>query len=252
MPPQEKIVVFDMDETLGYFTQLYMIWKVIVGSNQGTCFNKLLDAFPEYIRPMILVVLRYLKTMKSKRQCKQVMIYTNNQRKKDWVMKLKRYFEDKVGDTIFDQVIGAFMINGQLIEPGRTTHEKTHTDFVSCSQVPPDTQICFIDDTYFQDMHTASVYYIKVKPYVYNLGADTIVKRLQAFDMTPVVFRNIAIAFSLGFQAKTAAEYEIDKIIGKELMNQIQQFFRGKWYEPTRRKRIRKKNQTQKVALCRL
>jgi len=54
-----KIVVFDLDETLGYFTQIGNIWETLYFylKDQNsyieltqTHLNNLFDLFPEYIR----------------------------------------------------------------------------------------------------------------------------------------------------------------------------------------------------------
>ena len=75
MSTSNKIVVFDLDETLGYFTQLCLIWesicccakdKNITIEMQQEIFNKLLDLFPEYIRPKIESILEYLKIKTNK------------------------------------------------------------------------------------------------------------------------------------------------------------------------------------------
>ena len=63
-----KIVVFDMDETLGYFIELGMFWDALSGFikkenlniliNQKL-FNSVLDLFPEFLRPNIINILDY-------------------------------------------------------------------------------------------------------------------------------------------------------------------------------------------------
>ena len=67
-----KIVVFDLDETLGYFTELGIFWDSLVHYmkikqkpelNQ-TDFNAILDLSPEFLRPNIINILNYLKTKK--------------------------------------------------------------------------------------------------------------------------------------------------------------------------------------------
>jgi hypothetical protein len=63
-----KIVVFDLDETLGYFTELGIFWDSLANYmkitqnpelNQ-THFNEILDLFPEFLRPNIINILNYL------------------------------------------------------------------------------------------------------------------------------------------------------------------------------------------------
>jgi phosphoserine phosphatase len=73
MPP--KVVVFDLDETLGYFFQLGQLWDLMhfyIEKNKKsmyvkltqTEFTELLNLFPEYLRPNIFSILKYLKHKK--------------------------------------------------------------------------------------------------------------------------------------------------------------------------------------------
>ena len=57
-----KIVVFDLDETLGYFVEFGIFWDSLnlyliknnkKGLNQND-FNNILDLYPEFIRPNII------------------------------------------------------------------------------------------------------------------------------------------------------------------------------------------------------
>ena len=72
-----KIVVFDLDETLGYFVEFGMFWDTLKhyyknkNFNSGKepvfnqhLFNKILDLYPEFIRPNILNILTYLNRKK--------------------------------------------------------------------------------------------------------------------------------------------------------------------------------------------
>ena len=64
-----KIVVFDLDETLGYFTLFGMFWECLINIfkektlNQNY-FNEILDLYPEFIRPNIINILKYIKKKK--------------------------------------------------------------------------------------------------------------------------------------------------------------------------------------------
>lgn len=283
MPESNKIVVFDLDETLGYFTQLCTIWESIeqyiyqnnidAGKIQQEDFNKLLDLFPEYVRPNLETILDYLKQKKISKKCKNVMIYTNNQRQKKWVFLIKKYFETKIKYNLFDQIICAFKINGKQVELCRTTHNKTHKDFIKCSKIPQNTQICFIDDTYYPEMHKDDVYYIKIKPYTYSLGEDAIIDRLKKSTFFDKWFRSdininiereclLQLQFlkerlrNLQYKSKSMKEYEIDKIITKQIMNHIELFFNGQHnyshaifnISKTKKRRVYK-NKTKKVTL---
>lgn len=165
-----KIVVFDLDETLGYFTEfgifcdcLNNYFKNAAYSN--TNFNELLDLYPNFLRPKIMNILRYLKGKKKENKCYKVMIYTNNQGDKSWAMNIKKYFDDKVEYELFDKIIAAFKVRGKQVEIGRTSHDKTMDDFVRCTKLPENIEVCFIDDLYHSGMEDDKVYYINVKPY---------------------------------------------------------------------------------------
>jgi hypothetical protein len=59
-----KVVVFDLDETLGYFLELGVFWEVLLLYANPTSlltqevFNSVLDLYPEFIRPNILAILK--------------------------------------------------------------------------------------------------------------------------------------------------------------------------------------------------
>ena len=79
----KKVVVFDLDETLGYFIQLSFFWKLIMvylkknneiyKLNQED-FNNVLDLYPEFIRPDMYSILKYLEFKKKENLCDNVMI----------------------------------------------------------------------------------------------------------------------------------------------------------------------------------
>ena len=59
-------IVFDMDETLGFFQQINYLWHLILKLNNKineNLFKYLLNLYPEFIRPNILEILTYLKNI---------------------------------------------------------------------------------------------------------------------------------------------------------------------------------------------
>lgn len=242
----QKIVVFDIDETLGYFLELGILWDSILAYKEEkksnitlnqTNFNTILDLYPEFLRPNILMILNYLKYKKQIGDCNAIMIYTNNQGPRDWINYIKNYFESKVGYKLFDQIIAAFKINGKRIEICRTTHNKTVDDFFRCTKLPQNVQICFLDDILHPHMTGENVYYIKVNPYVYNLPFEKIVTRLikSSFCKKYILEENnenfASFIFDymknkeFSFVEKSQEEYEIDKIVTKKTMYHLQDFF---------------------------
>jgi hypothetical protein len=242
-----KIVVFDMDETLGYFVQFGMFWdslntyiksKNIKYTMSSGDFNDILDLYPEFIRPNIISVLNYLKHKKINKECEKVMIYTNNQGPKGWVNRIIEYFEFKLKYKLIDHIIGAFKINGEQFELNRTSHNKTYDDFVVCSKVPTNAQICFIDDVYHPEMSTDNVYYIKVLPYTHDLQFKYMINTFIKHDHYNKLitdktefenFMNVYLGeYHFNYIHKNKDDYEIDKIITKKMMMHLQRFFKRK------------------------
>lgn len=238
-----KIVVFDLDETLGYFTQFGILWDSIViyaksKNNEALSqsdFDDTLDLFPEVIRPNIINILAYLKDRKNANNCHKMMVYTNNNGPREWAHKIIRYFENKIKYNLIDQVIAAFKVNGEPIEVGRTTTSKTYDDLVRCSKIPPNAEICFLDDTLYPGMTNDKVYYINIKPYFHDLPFDHMVNAFKNSDVGRRVINsddkfdakimdNIK-PYNYKCNNKDSKEYEVDKIIGKYIINHLDVFF---------------------------
>jgi hypothetical protein len=177
-----KYAVFDVDETLGYFSQFgafidalnhYNDFSRVVFDN----FNELLDLYPEFIRPNIIEILKYITEKRSEGDCKGIIIYTNNQGPRSWVENISKYFDYKVGTQVFDQIIAAYKVNGKIVQEGRTTQNKTYEDLVRIAHIPITSEICFVDDLNHPGMRHQNVLYINVKPYVETLSTSTLIKR---------------------------------------------------------------------------
>jgi len=173
-PP--KAVAFDLDETLGNFSDLYLLWKS-QSHPDSSVFTRLLDLFPEFMRVGILDVLRFLKSKIDAGECHPIYIYTNNQCGTEWVEMIVAYFEQKTGIS-FARPICAYKIGNRRIEPNRTTHEKTYDDFVRCSMLKVPFEMCFVDDRNYGPMRKSKVYYIQPPPYFHPLTKEEIDTRI--------------------------------------------------------------------------
>jgi hypothetical protein len=236
-----KIVIFDLDETLGYFVEFGIFWNCLSKYLYDTTkynltqldFNEILDLYPEFLRPNIIAILNYLKHKKNKKCCNKIMIYTNNQGPKTWSEQIISYFEKKINSKLFDQIIAAFKINGKAIEICRTTHDKTYNDLIKCTKIPTNAQICFLDDNYFPEMSHNNVYYINIKPYVHNIGFETILNRFMSSNIGSLLMDNnngngilnCLNNYYYTYIEKTPQEQEIDKILSKQIMIHLQYFF---------------------------
>jgi hypothetical protein len=231
-----KIVVFDLDETLGYFTQFGIFWDCLnkyLNTAHKPTFTEVLDLYPEFLRPNIMNILNYLKKKKHADHCNKVLIYTNNMGPRKWAEQIISYFEDKIKYKLFDQIIAAFKINGKRVELNRTTHNKTHGDLIQCTKISQDTEICFIDDVFYPGMANDNVYYINIKPYFYSIPFHEMLKRFKGsrtlthfcdeqFTQSMTEYMNM---YHFAVFNKNKDEYEVDKILGKHIIYHLQKFF---------------------------
>jgi len=259
-----KIIVFDLDETLGYFSEYGIFWdslrnylKVKNKNNlTQSDFDAILDLFPEFLRPNIINILNYLKNKKKTNCCHKMMIYTNNTGPREWARNIVSYFERKLNFKLIDQIIAAFKINGKRVEICRTTQNKTHKDFIRCTKIPIDAEICFIDDYFYPEMANDNIYYINIKPYYYDLKFNEMLNRFinseigkQLIDdkdeFEKIMMEHIEL-FKYLVVEKDKKEYEVDKVLGKHIITHLQNFFNRSSKTKTIKNRGNKKNRTYK------
>lgn len=231
-----NIIVFDIDETLGFFQEINYLWHLIINyiPNINTSeFFKLLDLYPEFLRPNILLILNYIKKAKINNNCSNVMIYTNNQTSTEWIILLIDYFNLKLKYILFDKIVGAFKIKGKIIEINRTSHNKIFKDFINCAKLPNDTKICYIDDKYYSTMENKNLIYIKIKPYIYEISKDTLFNRFynsfSIFDskININLINKIENKFNYTFLDNNE-NIEIHKILSKKILQYIKNFLINK------------------------
>jgi hypothetical protein len=240
-----RIVVFDLDETLGYYSEFGMFWDALNDfikkenvniSIDQQLFDKLLDLFPEFSRPNIINILNYLKQKKKENHCHKLLIYTNNQGPDEWAKQIISYFESKLNYKLFDQIIKAYKINGKQIELYRTSDMKKHSDLISCSKIPETTEICFLDDVYHPGMVNDKIYYINIKPYINDIPFDTMISRflnskIIAFENENLLrthLLNFLKKFKYTYKKKTKESYSIDVILSKKILQHLHIFFNKK------------------------
>lgn len=138
-------IVFDLDETLGFFAQISRIWMTLnlLNNNKLTHhdFYNLCDLFPKIIRPGVFKLLKYLNKLKGK-SIGKVVLYTNNMGPPSWAVMIIDYIQYKIKARVFDVIIPGHVGTGSC----RTTKLKTYEDLISCAKLSTKTKICFIDD----------------------------------------------------------------------------------------------------------
>lgn len=183
-PTKTKTFVFDLDETLGSFGDLYGLWLKLDPHvrTKYEVFRSVLELYPEFLRYGIIDVLSYIATKHRLGYCTPIYLYTNNQCVyPDWVSMILRFFNNRLGfsekESLFEKPICAFQIGGKRIELGRNSHEKSYADFIRCSMLPKSAEVCFVDDVGYKKMRHDKVYFIQVPPYSHTLSGDEIAER---------------------------------------------------------------------------
>jgi len=240
-----KIVVFDLDETLGYFVEYGIFWDCLnlyLSKNNNNKldqpeFDTILDLYPEFLRPNIMNILDYLKNKKQTQCCQKLMIYTNNQGHHNWTNNIVSYFETKMNYKLFDKIISAFKINGKRIEVCRTTNNKTYDDFIRCTMLPKNAEICYLDDNFYPEMMHESVYYINIKPYIHDLPFHEMYNRFLECSVGKQLISEVEREHFINFMEKNiklynfeemkkdSEDYKIDTILSKRILLHLHEFF---------------------------
>jgi hypothetical protein len=177
-----KTIAFDLDETLGSFGDMYLLWigietYVQYTEDPYTLFRELIELYPEFLRHGILPILEFLLHKKKMGECSRIFLYTNNQCKEGWVDHILHYLNEKLGEPLFDKTVCAFKIQNKTTNPSRTTNNKTYADLIRCTMLPKSAEVCFIDNSYYEKMIHDRVYYIQPKSYDHTLSTDEIIDR---------------------------------------------------------------------------
>lgn len=245
----QKIVVFDLDETLGSFIEIGIFWDSLESYYGHNLFKEqffdTIDLFTEFLRPNILKILEFVKEKKINNECDHVMIYTNNQGPKSWVKMLSEYFNNKLNYELFDKIIAAFKVQNRIIEMCRTSHAKSVEDLIRCTKIPPNTEICFIDDQFHPLMEQDNIYYINVKPYVFTMKFEEMAERYfdkylqiseagKKEEFIRFIVQNMK-SYNFIVRPKSDIEHKTDKVISKQLLIHLENFFKKGRVKNTRK-----------------
>ena len=156
-----KLIVFDMDETIGAFTALSRDLIAIQPHLQNYALMKhIIDTNPTYLRPHMLEILKQVYTAKMFHAL-TVVVYTSNANT-EWVMMILHYINSALhaNNPLFDYVLDASQ---------RTTPEKSLEDLMDRTNVRPkqtqELRIFFVDDQYHPGMIGKEVVYFHITPY---------------------------------------------------------------------------------------
>lgn len=263
-PLYNKVIVFDMDETLGHFNEMIELMKAlkIVNSMHSTgsttifpvddqgFFNTVMDLYPEFLRKGIIHILEFVLHKKQSKECFKIHMYTNNIYSPDFPHKISQYIDHRLNtNDFFDRLICAFKINGVIIEPLRTTNKKTYSDFINCTMLPKNTEICYIDDTYYDTMKNKKMYYIQPYFYHHGLTKEGIIHRFinshlfhkHTIELADNIVNEIPSILTSCFASiknynKSPNEYKNDITVSQKISYHVKEFF----YMTTRKIKTKK------------
>ena len=227
------VVVFDLDKTIGYFTQIGILMesieKVIKRELKQKEIFILFDLFPECFRKGIMKTFQYL-IQKKKTQKIKVIIYTNNIGPKSWVYTIKKYIENKLKFTLFDRTIAAWKVGNLVYEKLRTSHNKRYDDLLKCAKLKKTDKIIFFDDFVHYQLKHPNVTYINNKPPL-KIILKTTTKKEILNEIRQYNYK----------------EKKYVKISENSFLNEIKSFLKKYKKNYTRRKKVKKRGKTRKL-----
>ena len=110
--------------------------------------------------------------------------------------------------------------------------------------------VCFIDDLYHPLMDKDNVYYINIKPYRVSLPFEEMASRYyeKVLKNTTPIIKNDFVAYMVGVMKqynymvlnKSDEEEEVDKIVSKKLLSNLEDFLKSERNHSTRKRRSRR------------
>lgn len=162
----KKCIIFDLDETLGYFTQIYVLCckftEITSTSLSSIDLFYMYSEFPNIFRPDIFTLLSYINLLKKKYDVK-VVLYTNTLMSITWIETIMDYITNKIDKhtKFFDNYITLDM-------KCRTNVRKSIDEVYNCcSHLSRDYKYFIVDNKKFHSI-TDNVEFKLINTYVYT------------------------------------------------------------------------------------
>jgi len=222
-----KYVVFDLDETLGYFTELSIIWnclQTVMNLHTQKQFHKLCEVFErDFFRPGIFRTMSYLR---DNRHRVKVVLYTNNTGSMTWLKMILSYMENKVGAPgLFETIVPGYIPHGPANQM-RSSYNKTYEEIRRCANIPANAKVIFFDDQEHPGMLNKNVTYIKVKPHKCSLTANYIINKL-GYNISENARKMIQRCIE-SFQKQYHHRYGSTRIANNDIIKNLLFFLNGK------------------------
>ena len=204
----DKNIVFDFDETIGYFEQII---EIIMHKKTKTDVTKdvvfeLFTLFPLVFRTNIFDIFHYIVRLKKERKIKSVILYSSNNND-IFIGYVLSFIHKKLNYTLFDTSISLNQTH---------TKNKNITDLLKYSNgLTKKSSIFFIDDKEHNEMKCIK-YYIKCESYKYIYTNNTIQEKL---NINQTIENNIT-----KINEKNKITQSVYSAISKEIMSKIRLF----------------------------
>jgi hypothetical protein len=195
----DKNVVFDLDETIGYFDQIIDIMNYTKINKKQDIFE-LFTIFPQIFRTNVFDIFQYLVRLKKDKKIKSVILYSNNNND-SFIKYIIDFIHQKINYSLFDTTIS-------LNQTYNKNKNKRDLLLYSNGLINDKSSICFIDDKEYNDMKDVK-YYIKCEAYRYVYDKDYIEKEKK---------------IKMDVKHKNKISQSIYAIISKEIINKIRLF----------------------------
>jgi hypothetical protein len=196
----DKNIVFDFDETIGYFEQIIDIVRHTKKTSKIEIFE-FFNLFPFVFRTNIFDIFNYIVRLKKEKKIKSVILYSNNNNDLfiDYVLS---YIHETLNFSLFDLSISLKQTNNK---------NKNLGDLLKYSNglLNKKSSIFFIDDKEYDDMKSIK-YYIKCESYKYIYSNSCIKDKL-------------GIDLNTSYKSKIISQ-SIYTIISKEIINKLRLF----------------------------
>ena len=157
----KKVIVFDMDETIGAFSALSRNMNELTYVLSYELFCNMMRENDAYLRPGILNVLAMVVEATKVAPGLLFVLYTNNANV-EWIGFVVHYLKGQLGvPRLFDHVVhGADPRRQPLLE-------KSVEDLCMCTGIKglKKCPFFFVDDQYHEKMNVAAVTYFLISPY---------------------------------------------------------------------------------------
>lgn len=165
----DKNVVFDFDETIGYFEQIIEMIKHTKKTSKLEVFD-LFTRFPLVFRTNIFDIFYFIVRLKKEKKIKSVILYSNNNND-TFIGYVISFIHEKLNYRLFDLSISL-----------NQTHNKNKNllDLLNYSNglLTKNSSIFFVDDKEYDDMKMVKSY-IKCESYKYVYSNSIIQNKLN-------------------------------------------------------------------------